>query len=95
MSPKAFHAVLTLVLGVAVGTIWLRKFWKGVRLVPTAVVVTPLLVAVLGLGHWVAYDFSVTHWAAGFSLIQAVFNTSVVFVLLARRRREQVATLGC
>jgi len=88
MSPKAFHAVLTLVLGVAVGSIWLRKFWNDVRLVPTAVVVTPLLVAVLGLGHWVAYDFSVMHWAAGFSLIQALFNTAVVFVLLARRQRQ-------
>ena len=46
-------------------------------------------VAVVGLSHWVAYDFSIGHWAGDFSLIQAVFNVSVAIALLVRRSRDR------
>ena len=85
MSMKAFHAVVTLVLGFAVGLVWLRTFWNDSHRVPTAVLAAPIAAGLLGLSHWVAYDFSLSHWAGDFSLLQAVFNVSVAVVLFARR----------
>ena len=85
MSMKAFHAVVTLVLGFAVGIVWLRTFWTDSRRVPPAVVAAPIAAALLGLSHWVAYDFSLSHWAGDFSLLQALFNVSVGLVLLSKR----------
>jgi hypothetical protein len=85
MSMKAFHAVLTLVLGSAVGVVWLRAFWYNAHRVPAAVIAAPVAAGLLGLGHWVAYDFSVGHWAGDFSLLQAVFNVGVTVALLYRR----------
>lgn len=85
MSPNAIHAVLTLVLGVAVGALWLRVFWRDPARAPAAVLAAPAIVALLGLGHWVAYDFSFSHWPGGFSLAQALFNVAVAAVLLVRR----------
>ena len=82
---KAFHAALTLVLGSAVGVVWLRAFWYNARRVPAAVIAAPVAAGLLGLGHWVAYDFSVGHWAGDFSLLQAVFNVGVTVALLYRR----------
>lgn len=85
MSAKATHAMLTLVLGIAFGVVWLRLFWSSARQTPVPVILAPFAVALLGLGHWVAYDFSLSHWAGDFSLLQAVFNCLVVGVLLRRR----------
>ena len=85
MSMNAFHALMTLVLGSAVGVVWLRAFWLGAGRAPAAVVAAPAAVGLLGLGHWVAYDFAVGHWAGDFSLLQAVFNVGVAAALLYRR----------
>jgi hypothetical protein len=88
MSMKAFHAVATLVLGFAVGIVWLRTFWNDSHRVPRAVLSTPIAAALLGLSHWVAYDFSLSHWAGDFSLLQALFNISVAGALLMRRAQS-------
>ncbi len=88
MSMKAFHAVVTLVLGFAVGIVWLRTFWNDSHRVPPAVLAAPIAAALLGLSHWVAYDFSLSHWAGDFSLLQAVFNISVAVMLLTRRTQS-------
>ena len=85
---KSAHALVTLVLGVAVGITWLRTFWNNPNSAPAPVIAMPLAAAVLGLGHWVAYDFSLSHWAGDFSLLQAIFNTAVAFALLSRRSRR-------
>ena len=85
MSAKAFHALLTLVVGVSVGIYWLRTFWHAPQRVPAGVLAAPVAVALLGLSHWVAYDFSYAHWPAGFSLLQAGFNVAVVAALFVRR----------
>lgn len=85
MSTKALHALATLVVGFAFGTVWLRTFWRAVA-TPRVVLAAPLAVAVLGLGHWIAYDFSLAHWAGTFSFVQAAFNVSVAGVLLVRHR---------
>ena len=82
---NAAHALLTLILGVSVGAVWLATFWRRPRGVPFVVLVAPVAVALLGLGHWVAYDFSLRHWAGDFSLLQAVFNVVVASILVARR----------
>ena len=87
MSIKALHALLTLILGIAFGVTWLRAFWNRPGSVSTVVLMAPLAAALLGLGHWIAYDFSLEHWAGDFSLFQALFNVAVTTVLLARRRR--------
>lgn len=76
MSMKAFHALLTLVLGLAVGIVWLRAFWNNARIAPAAVVAAPVAAGLLGLGHWIAYDFSLQHWAGDFSLLQACLTSS-------------------
>lgn len=86
MSFKAMHAMLTLVVGFAVGVMWLRAFWNHTSRVPPGILAAPIAAALLGLGHWVTYDFSLSHWAGDFSLFQAVFNTGVAVTLLARRR---------
>lgn len=85
---KAAHALVTLILGIAVGLMWLKTFWRKPNAVPAAVIAMPLAAAVLGLGHWIAYDFSLRHWAGDFSLFQALFNTAVAFALLARRSKQ-------
>jgi len=85
---KAGHALLTLILGFAVGITWLRTFWNDPNAAPPAIIAMPIAAAVLGLGHWVAYDFSIQHWAGDFSLFQAVFNVGVAGILLARRTRS-------
>jgi hypothetical protein len=85
MSMKALHAVLTLVIGSAVGAVWLQAFWHHARRVPAAIVAAPIAAGLLGLGHWVAYDFAVGHWAGDFSLLQAIFNIGVAVALLYRR----------
>ena len=85
MSMKALHALTTLVIGVTVGLVWLRAFWRDPGRVPLGVIAMPLAAGILGLGHWIAYDFSLSHWAGDFSLIQAVFNAGVVTALLYRR----------
>jgi hypothetical protein len=85
MSAKAFHALITLPLGIAVAIIWLRTFWARPRAVPTAVLLAPLAAGILGLGHWIAYDFSLGHWASTFSLAQALGNAAVASALLIRR----------
>jgi uncharacterized membrane protein YoaK (UPF0700 family) len=87
MSMKALHALITLVIGVAFGVTWLRTFWNRPGAVEPIVLAAPLAAALLGLGHWVAYDFSLSHWAGDFSLMQALFNVAVSALLLARRRR--------
>jgi hypothetical protein len=87
MSMNALHALLTLVIGVSFGATWLRTFWHRPRSVSTLVLSAPLAAALLGLGHWVAYDFSLEHWAGDFSLMQALFNVSVTALLFARRRQ--------
>ena len=58
MSAKAFHALLTLLVGSAVGVVWVRAFWHRARLAPALVVAAPAAAGLLGLGHWVYYDFS-------------------------------------
>jgi phosphoglycerol transferase MdoB-like AlkP superfamily enzyme len=85
MSMKAMHAVLTLLIGSAVGIVWLRTFWHNTRRVPATVLAAPIAAGLLGLGHWVAYDFSLGHWAGDFSLLQAIFNVGVAFALFYRR----------
>jgi hypothetical protein len=85
MSMKSLHALTTLILGLAVGVIWLRSFWRDPNRVPVAVLMAPVLAGLLGLGHWVTYDFSLSHWAGDFSLLQAVFNILVAGLLLSRR----------
>lgn len=85
MSMKALHAMVTLILGLTVGVIWLRTFWHNPRRVPGVVLAAPAAAGLLGLGHWVAYDFSLSHWAGDFSLLQAVFNVLVAGLLLSRR----------
>ncbi len=85
MSPKALHAFLTLIIGVAVGLVWLRTFWHDARRAPAAIIAAPLAAGVLGLSHWVAYDFSVQHWTGVFSLLQAAFNLVVTVALFYRR----------
>ena len=87
MSAKAFHALLTLLVGTAVGVVWLRAFWHHARRAPAPVVGAPLAAGLLGLGHWVAYDFSLSHWAGDFSLLQALFNVGVAALLFSRRQR--------
>jgi hypothetical protein len=87
VSVKALHALLTLVLGVAFGITWLRAFWNRPTSVSATVLLAPLAAALLGLGHWIAYDFSLAHWAGDFSLLQALFNSGVTALLLLRRRR--------
>ena len=85
MSAKAFHALLTLVVGAGVGVVWLRAFWHDARRAPASVVAAPVAAGLLGLGHWVAYDFALGHWAGDFSLLQALFNFTVAAALLYRR----------
>ena len=86
---KAWHALITLILGFAVGITWLRTFWKNPDAAPAPVIAMPFAAAILGLGHWVAYDFSLQHWAGDFSLFQAVFNVGVASLLLSRRSSRQ------
>ncbi|MGQ0639329.1 MAG: hypothetical protein ACT4P6_00930 [Gemmatimonadaceae bacterium] len=87
MSIKALHALLTLIVGLGFGVTWLRAFWNRPGSVSSVVLIAPLAAALLGLGHWIAYDFSLAHWAGDFSLLQALFNIGVTFLLLARRRQ--------
>ena len=82
---KAFHALLTLIVGTGLGVLWLRAFWRDPSRVRVAILAAPIGFALLGLGHWVAYDFSLRHWAGDFSLAQALFNTAVATALLLRR----------
>jgi hypothetical protein len=85
---KATHALVTLVLGTLVGIVWLRTFWRKPDSAPAAVIAMPIAAAILGLEHWIAYDFSLSHWAGDFSLLQAVFNVSVAIALLIRRSQR-------
>ena len=85
---KAGHALVTLILGFAVGITWLRTFWKNPDAAPPSIIAMPIAAAILGLGHWVAYDFSLGHWAGDFSLLQALFNIAVASLLLSRRTRS-------
>ena len=87
MSMNALHALVTLLVGLAFGATWLRTFWNRPDAVSSLVLSAPLGAALLGLGHWVAYDFSLSHWAGDFSLMQAMFNVSVTTLLISRRRR--------
>ena len=87
MSMNALHALVTLLVGLAFGATWLRTFWNRPDAVSSLVLSAPLGAALLGLGHWVAYDFSLSHWAGDFSLMQALFNVSVTTLLISRRRR--------
>ena len=82
---KAVHALVTLIVGIGFGIVWLRAFWNAPRTVPAAILGAPAAAAVLGLGHWIAYDFSLGHWAGDFSLFQAAFNLAVAGALLSRR----------
>lgn len=91
MSWKAAHAFLTLVVGLAVGIVWLRAFWSAPRRAPVSVLAAPIAVALLGLNHWVAYDFSLAHWPGGFSLAQAAFNFFVFAALMLRRSEAATA----
>ena len=84
---KAAHAFTTLVLGLLVGVVWLRTFWRKPDAASPAILAMPVAAALLGLGHWVAYDFSLRHWAGDFSLAQALFNIGVTAALLIRRGR--------
>lgn len=87
MSMNALHALVTLIVGLAFGATWLRTFWNRPDAVSSLVLSAPLGAALLGLGHWVAYDFSLSHWAGDFSLMQALFNVTVTALLISRRRR--------
>jgi len=51
MSMRALHALATLVIGVTVGLVWLKAFWKDAGRVPAAVIAAPLAADVLGLSH--------------------------------------------
>ena len=93
MSMKAIHAVFALVIGLAVGITWLRTFWNSPNRAPATVIAAPVAAGLLGLGHWVAYDFSLGHWASDYSLIQAVFNLAVAGALLIRRGTGDHVTL--
>ena len=84
MSAKAIHAIVSFFAGVSFGLVWLKVFWNGTREVPTIVLAAPIAIAILGLGHWVAYDFAIGHWAGDSSLLQAVFNVAVASALLVR-----------
>jgi hypothetical protein len=89
---KATHAVVTLIVGLTVGMIWLKTFWRNPNSVPASIIAMPIAAAILGLGHWVAYDFAIGHWAGDFSLIQALFNVGVALALQNRRsERAQIA----
>lgn len=90
MSMKAIHAFVTLIVGCGVGLVWLRAFWHDARRVPAVVIAAPLAGGVLGLGHWIAYDFSLGHWAGDFSLLQAAFNAAVTAALFYRRGTTSV-----
>ncbi len=94
MSIKAIHALTTLVLGVPIGAVWLRVFWHEARRVPALILAAPLAAGILGLGPWIAYDFSLGHWAGDFSLMQAVFNAAVTGALLYRRGATVAPTAG-
>jgi len=85
MSIKALHAAFTIFGGMAVGFIWLAKFWAGRYKDDSSLIIFPLFVAVLGLLHWINYDYSLGHWASAGSVLQAVFNLGVVILLLSRR----------
>lgn len=87
MSMNALHALVTLIVGLAFGATWLRTFWNRPDAVSSLALSAPLGAALLGLGHWVAYDFSLSHWAGDFSLMQALFNVTVTALLISRRRR--------
>ena len=91
MSAKAAHALLTLLLGVAFGATWLRLFWNDARRASPALLLAPAIVGIVGLGPWVAYDFSLSHWAGAFSLAQALFNALVVALVLMRQRTRGTA----
>lgn len=82
---KAAHAFATLILGLLVGIVWLKTFWHRPDSAPATIIGMPIVAALLGLGHWIAYDFSLAHWAGDFSLIQALFNIGVASTLLIRR----------
>ena len=84
---KAAHALTTLILGILVGVVWLKTFWRKPDAAPAAILAMPVAAALLGLGHWIAYDFSLRHWAGDFSLAQAIFNIGVAAALLMRRGR--------
>lgn len=43
---------------------------------------------------WIAYDFSLGHWAGDFSVLQAVFNAAVTTALLLRRGMSQQPLAG-
>lgn len=97
MSIKALHATFTIFGGMAVGCIWLAKFWAGRYKDDLSLIIFPLFVAVLGLLHWINYDYSLGHWASAGSVLQAVFNVGVVILLLSRRYYAPAidrATLG-
>ena len=85
MSAKAIHALLTFVLGLAVGGVWLTTFWHAPRRVPSIVLAAPIAVGLVGLAHWVAYDFALGHWAGDMSLLQAVANVLIASLLFWRR----------
>ena len=82
---RALHAMATLLVGVSVGIVWLRTFYRDPHRVPATVLAAPAAAALLGLGHWIAYDFSLGHWAGDVSLLQAVFNVAVTAALFMRR----------
>ena len=42
MSMKAFHAMITLIIGFSVGLTWLRVFWSNARSAPVAVIASEL-----------------------------------------------------
>jgi hypothetical protein len=92
MSLKALHAFTTLLLGLAIGGLWLSTFWRDPRRVPAAILAAPLAAGVLGLGHWIAYDLSLGHWAGDFGLTQAAFNAWVTAALLYRRGTRALAS---
>lgn len=94
MSMRALHAVFTLIIGLAVGIVWLRSFWHNANRESFAVIAAPIAVGLLGLGHWIAYDFSIGHWAGDFSLLQAIFNVIVAFALLYRRASRTNAAVA-
>ena len=94
MSMKAAHAFLTFVVGVSVGAVWLANFWRRPRHVSVPVLMAPAAAALLGLAHWVAYDFAIGHWAGDLSLLQALFNVGVATSLLVRRAGAPVSRVA-